>query len=230
MTTFYDRRVQYANRFKLTDLGDGIVSLDREEGEVYQEGTKLNAETLNDIFSALVAAIDTKVEKETGKGLSTNDFTNLYIDKIKYNETTVNNLLQVSSTITYGNIENPTTFELICSTSEAIKHANSSHDWYVVRNGFCYIQLDLDIVNKNINQVAIIDNLPLPIDPNKEIWDNIVGQGANIGNNLLFKIAKNADDETKATLTIDRASTTGRYMGTIIYPIAIDALVANTEE
>lgn len=93
---FYDRRTQYANRYKLTDLGDGTVSLVRQEGEVYQEGTKLNAATLNAIFDELVDLVeqgvtDTQILKAVNK---------------KINDGTIPSLMVGNNSITTSNIQN----------------------------------------------------------------------------------------------------------------------------
>ena len=80
------------------------------------------------------------------------------------------------------------------------------------------MQLDIEVVNKDIQTLKIIKNLPQPMFSDKEFWDNIVGQGNNVGNSLSFKITTDTDTST-GTITVDKASSAGRYMGTIIYPI-----------
>ena len=170
------------------------------------------------IESTTVTQLNGKVDKEEGKGLSTNDFTDVYKTKIDDNVTNIATLQTEVNKINSANLDTPITFDLVCGTSEATKHNNSAHNWYVVRNGFCYVQLDLDVVNKDIQTLKIIKNLPQPMFSYKEFWDNIVGQGNNVGNSLSFKITTDTDTST-GTITVDKASASGRYMGTIIYPI-----------
>ena len=170
------------------------------------------------IESTTVTELNGKVDKEEGKGLSTNDFTDAYKTKIDTNSSNIATLQTEVNSINGSNVDTPITFDLVCGTSEATKHNNSTHNWYIVRNGFCYVQLDLDIVNKDIQTLKIIKNLPRPMLANKEFWDNIVGQGSNVGNSLSFKITTDTDTST-GTITVDKASSAGRYMGTIIYPI-----------
>ena len=170
------------------------------------------------IESTTVTELNGKVDKEEGKGLSTNDFTNEYKTKIDTNGSNIATLQTEVNKINSANLDTPITFDLVCGTSEATKHNNSTHNWYVVRNGFCYVQLDLDVVNKDIQALKIIKNLPQPMFSDKEFWDNIVGQGNNVGDSLSFKITTDTDTST-GTITVDKASSAGRYMGTIIYPI-----------
>ena len=168
--------------------------------------------------STTVTELNNKVDKEEGKGLSTNDFTDAYKTKIDTNSSNIATLQTEVNSINGSNVGTPITFNLVCGTSEATKHANSTHNWYIIRNGFCYVQLDLDVVNKDIQTLKIIKNLPQPMFSDKEFWDNIVGQGNNVGNSLSFKITTDTDTST-GTITVDKASSAGRYMGTIIYPI-----------
>ena len=176
--------------------------------------TELNALMEN----TTVTELNGKVDKVEGKGLSTNDFTDYYKTKIDTNSRNIATLQTEVNKINSANLDTPITFDLVCGTSEATKHNNSTHNWYVVRNGFCYVQLDLDVVNKDIQTLKIIKNLPQPMFSDKEFWDNIVGQGSNVGNSLSFKITTDTDTST-GTITVDKASSAGRYMGTIIYPI-----------
>ena len=176
-------------------------------------------EELNALMeSTTVTELNGKVDKVDGKGLSANDFTNDYKTKIDTNSSNIATLQTEVNSINGSNVDTPITFTLVCGTSEATKHNNSTHNWYVVRNGFCYVQLDLDVVNKDIQTLKIIKNLPQPMFSDKEFWDNIVGQGNNVGNSLSFKITTDTDTST-GTITVDKASSAGRYMGTIIYPI-----------
>ena len=170
------------------------------------------------IESTTVTELNGKVDKVDGKGLSANDFTNDYKTKIDTNSSNIATLQTEVNSINGSNVGTPITFDLVCGTSEATKHNNSAHNWYIVRNGFCYVQLDLDVVNKDIQALKIIKHLPQPMFSAKEFWDNIVGQGNNVGNSLSFKITTDTDTST-GTITVDKASSAGRYMGTIIYPI-----------
>lgn len=180
------------------------------------------------IESTTVTELNGKVDKVDGKGLSANDFTNEYKTKIDTNSSNIATLQTEVNSINGSNADTPIEFNLTCSSSEAIKHANSSHNWYIIRNGFCFLSLDLDIVNANITTVVAIKGLPLQFNTNKEIWDNITGQGTNVSSNLSIKLSADTDNST--TLTIDKASAKGRYMGTIVYPIAINNGRSNTEE
>lgn len=57
------------------------MSLDFEKVTYVDGETVISADNLNDIQDALLKLDDNKVEKEQGKGLSTNDYTN--VDKQK---------------------------------------------------------------------------------------------------------------------------------------------------
>lgn len=167
-----------------------------------------------------VTDLNSKVDKIEGKGLSTNDFTNEYKNKISSNEKDIDELETKVNRIVDNNVEEPVEFNLCCGTSEAVKHANSSHNWYIIRNGLCFLHLDIDVVNSGITTVVIIKNLPLVFNSNKEIWDNIVGQGSNVNSNLSLKLSADTDTYS-TTLTVDKATAKGRYMGTIVYPISV---------
>ena len=194
-----------------------IVTAKEELDESISNATN-KIEELNTLMeSTTVTELNNKVDKEEGKGLSTNDFTNDYKTKIDTNSSNIATLQTEVNSINGSNVGTPITFNLVCGTSEATKHANSTHNWYIIRNGFCYVQLDLDVVNKDIQTTDIIKNLPQPM-LDKEFWDNIVGQGTNVGNTLSLRIKMDNNTGT-ATLTADKASASGRYMGTIIYPI-----------
>lgn len=176
-------------------------------------------EELNALMeNTTVTELNNKVDKVDGKTLTSNDFTDAYKTKIDDNVTNIATLQTEVNKINSANLDTPITFDLVCGTSEATKHKDSTHNWYVVRNGFCYVQLDLDVVNKDIQTLKIIKNLPQPMFSDKEFWDNIVGQGSNVGNSLSFKITTDTDTST-GTITVDKASSAGRYMGTIIYPV-----------
>ena len=72
---FSDRKTEYDNRWQLSDLGEGIVQLDKYEGEVYEEGTPINAETLNLVIDEIFCAIN--------DGLTEEEVIKLVSDKIK---------------------------------------------------------------------------------------------------------------------------------------------------
>ena len=196
-----------------------VVTAKEELDNSISNATDKIIELNNLISNTTIEGLNSKVDKVEGKGLSSNDFTDDYKTKIDDNVTNIATLQTEVNSINGSNAEEPITFNLVCGINEAIKHNDSdTHNWYVVRNGFCYIQLDLDIVNKDIQTLKIIKNLPQPMFSDKEFWDNIVGQGNNVGNSLSFKITTDTDTST-GTITVDKASSAGRYMGTIIYPI-----------
>ena len=177
-------------------------------------------EELNALMeSTTVTELNGKVDKVDGKGLSANDFTDYYKNTIDTNASNIAILQTEVNEINGLNVDTPTTFTLVCGTSEATKYNNAdTHNWYIVRNGFCYIHLDLNIINQSIQSVKLVKGLPLPLLFEKEFWDNIVGQGSNVGNTLSLKIVTDTDTNT-ATLVADKTSASGRFMGTIIYPI-----------
>lgn len=197
-----------------------IVTAKEELDNSISNATNKIEELNNLISNTTIEGLNSKVDKEDGKGLSSNDFTDAYKTKIDDNVTNIATLQTEVNSINGSNADTPIEFNLTCSSSEAIKHANSTHNWYIIRNGFCFLHLDLDIVNANITTVSIIKGLPLLFNVNKEIWDNIVGQGTNVSSNLSIKLSADTDTST-TTLTIDKASSAGRYMGTIVYPIAV---------
>lgn len=198
-----------------------VVTAKEELDNSISNATNKIEELNNLISNTTIEGLNSKVDKEDGKGLSSNDFTDDYKTKIDTNSSNIETLQTEVNSINGSNAEEPITFNLVCGTNEAIKHNNSdTHNWYIIRNGFCYVQLDLDIVNKDIQTLKIIKNLPRPMLANKEFWDNIVGQGSNVGNSLSFKITTDTDTST-GTITVDKASSAGRYMGTIVYPIAV---------
>ena len=61
---FSDRKVEYANRWKVNELGEDIVELDRYEGEVYEEGTPINSETLNTVIDEVFNALSEGLTKD----------------------------------------------------------------------------------------------------------------------------------------------------------------------
>ena len=198
-----------------------VVTAKEELDNSISNATDKITELNNLISNTTIEGLNSKVDKVDGKGLSSNDFTDEYKNKIDTNSSNIATLQTEVNSINGSNADTPITFNLVCGASELTKHNNSdTHNWYIVRNGFCYIQLDLDIVNKDIQTLKIIKNLPQPMFSDKEFWDNIVGQGSNVGNSLSFKITTDADTST-GTITVDKASSAGRYMGTIIYPIAV---------
>lgn len=198
-----------------------VVTAKEELDNSISNATNKITELNNLISNTTIEGLNNKVDKVDGKGLSANDFTDDYKTKIDTNSSNIATLQTEVNSINGSNAEEPITFNLVCGTNEAIKHNNSdTHNWYIVRNGFCYIQLDLDVINKDIQTLKIIKNLPQPMFSDKEFWDNIVGQGNNVGNSLSFKITTDTDTST-GTITVDKASSAGRYMGTIIYPILV---------
>lgn len=52
-TKWQDNLVQFAGRFKVEDLGDGLVTVDKSPGEVFQEGTPVEEETMNNIEAGI---------------------------------------------------------------------------------------------------------------------------------------------------------------------------------
>ena len=198
-----------------------IVTAKEELDTTITEAGKKITELNTLIESTTVTELNGKVDKVDGKGLSANDFTNDYKTKIDTNSSNIATLQTEVNSINGSNADTPIEFNLTCSSSEAIKHANSSHNWYIIRNGFCFLHLDLDIINASITTVAAIKGLPLQFNTNKEIWDNITGQGTNVSSNLSIKLSADTDTYSTTTLTIDKASSAGRYMGTIIYPILV---------
>ena len=196
-----------------------IITAKEELDNSITNATDKITELNNLISNTTIEGLNNKVDKVDGKGLSTNDFTDEYKTKIDTNSSNITTLQTEVNSINGSNADTPIEFNLTCLSTEAIKHANSTHNWYIVRNGFCFLHLDLDIVNANITTVSIVKGLPLLFNVNKEIWDNIIGQGGNVNSNLSIKLSADTDNST--TLTIDKASAKGRYMGTIIYPISV---------
>ena len=196
-----------------------VVTAKEELDNSISNATNKITELNNLISNTTIEGLNSKVDKVDGKGLSANDFTNEYKTKIDTNSSNIATLQTEVNSINGSNADTPIEFNLTCSSSEAIKHANSSHNWYIIRNGFCFLSLDLDIVNANITTVVAIKGLPLQFNTNKEIWNNITGQGTNVSSNLSIKLSADTDTYSTTTLTIDKASRAGRYMGTIIYPI-----------
>lgn len=197
-----------------------VITAKEELDESITNADEKITELNNLISNTTIEGLNNKVDKEEGKGLSTNDFTDEYKNKIVTNDTNITEIDTKLSRIVDSNAEQPIEFNLTCLSTEAIKHANSTHNWYIIRNGFCFLHLDLDIVNANITTVVAIKGLPLQFNTNKEIWDNIVGQGSNVNSNLSLKLSADTDTYS-TTLTVDKATAKGRYMGTIVYPISV---------
>lgn len=206
-----------------------IVTAKEELDNSITNATDKITELNNLISNTTIEGLNNKVDKVDGKGLSANDFTDDYKNKVNSNKISIDNITTSLNKVIGNDTESPTGYELSCATTDAIKHANSTHNWYIIRNGFCFLSLDIDIVNASITTVVAIEGLPLLFNTNKEIWDNIVGQGTNVSSNLSIKLSADTTINT-TTLTIDKASTKGRYMGTIVYPIAINNGTAHTEE
>lgn len=74
-------RILSNDDYEITKNPDGTVKI-VPAGEVIQEGTKMNAENFNRMERGIKTLEETKVEKEDGKGLSTNDFTDEYKAKL----------------------------------------------------------------------------------------------------------------------------------------------------
>ena len=72
-TTWADR-IDDGNKYTVTDNGDGTSRIEYA-GTVIQHGTPMNAQNLNKIENELEALDTGKVDKEQGKGLSSNDYT-----------------------------------------------------------------------------------------------------------------------------------------------------------
>lgn len=213
------------NKETTTYLTTAKEELDNSITNANEKITELN----NTINNITITELNNKVDKEKGKGLSSNDFTDAYKNKVNNNKINIDKINATLNNINGNDITSPTEFQLSCASTQAIKHAGSTHNWYIVRNGFCFLSLDIDIVNASITTVVAIEGLPLLFSETKEVWDNIVGQGTNVSSNLSLKLS--ADTDTNATtLTVDKATTKGRYMGTIVYPIAINVPTVNTEE
>lgn len=53
---FKDHVVVYTNRYRMTNLGGNMVQLDKEPGEVVQQGTPLNGANMNKLDSAALEA------------------------------------------------------------------------------------------------------------------------------------------------------------------------------
>lgn len=49
-----DHIVEHPNRYRMTDNGDGTVELNRDPGEVFVQGTMINAEQLNQMDAAII--------------------------------------------------------------------------------------------------------------------------------------------------------------------------------
>ena len=54
MAMFYDRITQFNNRYRLVQNSDGTYTLNKVEGTVYQEGTKLDAINLNLVLNSII--------------------------------------------------------------------------------------------------------------------------------------------------------------------------------
>ena len=81
---FTDRIVEYPGRYKLTDVGTGdelgTFDLERAEGEVYTDGTLLNANNLN-----AQTQLDSNVETIfTNAGMSVGTYQNEVSDALKF--------------------------------------------------------------------------------------------------------------------------------------------------
>lgn len=94
-TDWQDHIVEYPNRFKETRNTDGTVLLDIDEGDIFQRGTPVNAENLNNMEIAierLVSAVNDHsdkimslaVEVATLKGAILDDFdSNIFVENFR---------------------------------------------------------------------------------------------------------------------------------------------------
>lgn len=91
-----DHIVDRPNTYNETLNEDGTKTL-TPAGNVQQQGTPVNAENLNHIEQGIYDAHENKVDKETGKGLSSNDYTTAEKNKLaglsNYDDTAVNNAM-----------------------------------------------------------------------------------------------------------------------------------------
>ena len=101
--TWQDHVTSRPHTYTETDNGDGTKTL-TAAGEVLQQGSSMSAERFNhmeqgiyDAHEAAAQLSEGKVDKETGKGLSTNDYTTAEKDKLaglsNYDDTAVNNAM-----------------------------------------------------------------------------------------------------------------------------------------
>lgn len=74
-TNWKDRNIQRPNTFNMVQNPDGTVILIPVPGTVSEVGTPVNASNLNKIEDAIYNLDSNKVDKVSGKGLSTNDYT-----------------------------------------------------------------------------------------------------------------------------------------------------------
>ncbi len=61
-TNWQDRIVEYPQRYRIADNGDGTVTLIPVEGEITQNGTPITAERLNNIENRIDELVDTRLE------------------------------------------------------------------------------------------------------------------------------------------------------------------------
>ena len=84
------------NKYTITDNPDNTKAIEYA-GEITRQGTPVNAENLNHMEQGIYDAHENKVDKETGKGLSTNDYTTEEKTKLaglsNYDDTVVNNAM-----------------------------------------------------------------------------------------------------------------------------------------
>lgn len=109
---FKDMEVENPHRHKITDLGDGTVEIVPEYGQVVEDGTDLSAEVFNHMQDGIIDAhdkaeqatgsLEDKVDKVTGKGLSTNDYTTAEKDKLAGIEAEANKYVHPGGTNPHG--------------------------------------------------------------------------------------------------------------------------------
>lgn len=77
-TVWKDRNIQKPNTFQVQNNPDGTITLIPAPGTITEKGTPVNAVNMNKIEDGIYnldAALTNKVDKISGKGLSTNDYT-----------------------------------------------------------------------------------------------------------------------------------------------------------
>ena len=111
-------------------------------------------------------------------------------------------------------------YDLCCDSTDVTKYnGDDTHFWYVVKGGFCYVHMDLDVINASVASKTIVDSLPSPMFEDKEYWGDIFARGTNTAYNLKLKLKKSTTSDA-AVLAIDKANATGRYIGSFVYPVA----------
>lgn len=84
-TIWKNREVERPRTFEKIENPDGTITLVPAEGNIIEPGTPIIAENMNNIEDGIEEALNTlvnKVDKEDGKGLSTNDYTTAEKNKL----------------------------------------------------------------------------------------------------------------------------------------------------